>query len=244
MSNNLEYITYELDYSLEDKIFQAYIARPNDDIKRPVVVICHAWSGRNKAAEEAARRIASFGYVGVAIDVYGKGLIGTNKDENMALMQPLLNNRAELQKRLAAGISAAQKIENILPNKIAAMGFCFGGLCVLDLARMNVNLTGVISIHGLFNQPENLKNTIIKPKVLALHGYLDPMVSLKDTEHFMKEMHAAQADWQLMTYGNALHAFTDPQANDYDLGTVYNHLSTERAWQAIRLFLAECQYNS
>lgn len=229
-----------LDYTCNNQTFEAYISLPETNKKMPAVLICHAWNGRDDVMKNIADRIAELGYVAIALDVYGKGVQGGTKEQNMTLMQPLLDQRSVLHKRLEAGFDAVKALPYVDSTKIAAIGYCFGGLCALDLARLNVPLTGVISVHGLFNAFD-YRSTIIKPKILALCGYLDPMVSHEDVRNFMKEMSEAKADWQLITYGNAMHAFTNPHANDKEFGTVYHEPTAARAWSAITQFLNECQ---
>ena len=124
-------------------------------------------------------------------------------------------------------------------DRVAAMGYCFGGLCVLDLARSGVDIKGVISFHGLLNAPEHLKPQPIKAKVLALHGYDDPMVPPEQVKGFCDEMTTAGADWQVHMYGNTKHAFTNPQAHDLDLGTIYNPVAESRAVESMLDFLEE-----
>ena len=119
------------------------------------------------------------------------------------------------------------------------MGFCFGGLCVLDLARSGADVKGVISFHGLFNAPENLPNEPIKAKVLALHGQDDPMVPPEQVAALQKEMTNAGVDWQIHAYGNTMHAFTNPEANDPGFGTVYNAGADKRSWIAMKNFFEE-----
>lgn len=233
------YTTETLDYNVNDKTFEAFIAKPDGSGVRPVVFICHAWAGRDDFANSIACRMAELGYIGVALDVYGKGILGDTVDEKMALMQPLLDTRAELQLRLKTGVEQVQALDFVDSNNLAAVGFCFGGLCVLDMARVGLNLKAVVSVHGLFGKPNNLSNYKISSKVLALHGHLDPMVTPVDVDSFMQELDGAEADWQINTYGKALHAFTNPEANDHNLGTVYNSDVAQRAWFAIDNFLAK-----
>jgi dienelactone hydrolase len=236
MSN---YTTENIVYTCNNVTLEAFIARPETNKPNPAVLLCHAWSGRDKFVEDKAQYLATLGYVGVALDVYGKGKLAITVDEKLGLMQPLLDDRAELQNRLSSGLDLISNQAYVDKSKIIAIGFCFGGLCVLDMARMGLNLTGVISVHGLFAKPNNLSNYKIKSKVLALHGHLDPMVTPDVVEQFMHELDHADADWQLNVYGKALHAFTNPEANDSNLGTVYDKDADSRAWGAIRQFLAE-----
>lgn len=207
--------------------------------RRPAVLICHAWGGRDEFVAEKAKRIAELGYVGFAIDMYGKGVLGNNSEQNSKLMQPFMADRGMLQKRIKAGLYAATLLPWVDDNKISAIGFCFGGLCVLDLARSGADLKGVISFHGLLGAPDNIANNLVKAKVLALHGHDDPMVSVEQVLAFEKEMTEAGADWQLHTYGHTMHAFTNPSANDPIFGTVYQPDADRRSWLAMKGFLAE-----
>lgn len=206
---------------------------------RPAVAVAHTWAGRGQFECDRAVRIAGLGYVGFALDVYGKGKLGGNVEENAALMQPLMADRSLLQARLSAGIEAMQQQVEADASNSAAAGFCFGGLCALDLARIGAPVRGVVSFHGLFKAPGNTVGKRISARVLALHGYDDPMVPPQDVLALAEEMTAAGADWQLHVYGNTLHGFTNPAANDHKLGAVYNPLAERRAWQAAENFFAE-----
>jgi dienelactone hydrolase len=206
---------------------------------RPAVLISHAWGGRDHFVAEKARMLAALGYVGFALDVYGKGISGSSKEENAKLMQPFMEDRAKLQQRMKAALTALTQLPQVDSHKIAAIGFCFGGLCVLDLARTGVALQGVVSFHGLLGMPENTKGNKIKAKILALHGRDDPMVPPEQVHAFQEELTQAAADWQFVTYGHTVHAFTNPVANDPDFGTVYHADADRRSWQAMKNFFAE-----
>lgn len=231
--------TTKLDYYCNNKCFEAFVVCPDESKPHPTVLICHAWAGRDSFVEDMAGKFAELGYTAIALDTYGKGVYGNTVDEKMALLQPLLDDRAELQARLKAGVELAHSLDYVNTSKLAAIGYCFGGLCVLDMARMGLPLKSVISVHGLFVPPTNLSDYKISSKVLALHGHLDPMVSPATLADFTQELDNAQADWQINNYGKALHAFTNPEANDHNLGTVYNEDVAKRAWGAIRNFLTE-----
>lgn len=207
--------------------------------RRPAVLISHAWVGRDDFVLEKAKQLAALGYIGFALDMYGNAKLGANPSENAQLMQPFLADRARLQRRMHAALSAVKLLPWVDDSAIAAIGYCFGGLCVLDLARTGADINGVVSFHGLFNPPDNLHNVTIKAKVLALHGHDDPFVTTEQRLAFEQEMTKAHADWQLHAYGNTVHAFTNPQANDPSFGTVYSPVIERRSWQAMLNFLAE-----
>ena len=231
---------YFLDYHDGETLLEAYVALPaSEAAKRPAVLICHAWAGRSTFECEKADKLAALGYVGIAMDNYGKGVEGRDNEENAALMTPFLQDRLMLRNRLLAGLAAAKSVSMVDPDKIAAIGYCFGGLCVLDLARSGADLKGVVSFHGLFNAPEQLANEQISARVLALHGHDDPMVPPEKVLELEKELSAAGADWQIHAYGNTMHAFTNPAANAPENGMVYNPVAAQRAWQSMQSFLAE-----
>lgn len=208
--------------------------------KRPAVLISHAWAGRGPVEESYAMRLAELGYAGFALDLYGKGVFGKTTAECQALMSPLAQDRPHLQELLLNAVEAVKKLPEVDPSKIAVMGFCFGGLCALDVARTGADIKGVASFHGLFSSPGNTKGRRIKAKVIAFHGWDDPMVKPDDVEALGAELTEAGADWQIHAYGGVMHAFTNPQANDPGFGTVYNERAADRSWESMKLFLAEC----
>ena len=206
---------------------------------RPGILVSHAWNGRCEFEEEKACRLAELGYVGFALDMYGKGIRGSNPEENSALMQPLLDDRQALQKRLVSALTTLRTQPEADESNIAAIGFCFGGLCVLDLARTGAELAGVVSFHGLFHPPENTTGNSIKAKVLALHGWEDPMATPDQVVALAAELTEMGADWQIHGYGNTVHAFSNPAANDPERGTVYDSTADRRSWAAMQEFLSE-----
>lgn len=206
---------------------------------RPGVMICHAWAGRGDFENGKADDLARLGYAGFALDLYGNGVLGTSAEENAGLMQPFLDDREMLQKRLQLCLDVLKDQDVVESERVAAMGFCFGGLCVLDLARTGADLKGVASFHGLFGSPGNTTRNRIKAKVLALHGWDDPMVTPDQVVVLAEELTSMGADWQLHGYGNTMHAFTNPEANDPDFGTVYSADADRRSWNAMQNFLSE-----
>lgn len=228
-----------VEYQHGDVVLQGELAWDDASGPKPVVLVAHTWAGRTDFEGLQAKRLAEMGYVGFAVDMYGKGIVGTSVEENTALMTPLVSDRALLQARMAAAADAALAQSDVCDGRLAAMGFCFGGLCVLDLARSSAVAKGVVSFHGLFFPADNLPAPKISSKVLALHGYDDPMATPDALLGFAKEMTDAGADWQVHAYGNTMHAFTNPEADNKDMGTVYNPVAADRAFRSLGNFLQE-----
>lgn len=205
--------------------------------KGPAIFIFHAWRGRDDFVLEKAKWLATLGYTGIALDMYGKGVLGHSVEENGKLMEPFVKDRSFLLSRMETAVAELQKHPAVDASRMGAMGFCFGGLCALDLARSGANLQGVVSVHGLLNPPDYPSKP--KAKILALHGHDDPMVPPDQVLAFEKEMSEAGADWQLHVYGNTMHAFTVPTANDPKLGTVYNPDAERDALRTIELFFKD-----
>ncbi len=228
------YQDYQSDVTLE-----AFVAA-KDHTKRPAVLIAHAWAGQMDFERQIARDIAELGYVGIAIDVYGKGVRGNPAGDNSHLMGPLLGDRALLKARLLAALEFAKTLDNIDSSKIAIIGFCFGGLCALDLARTGTDeIKAAISFHGLFMPPNLGEQANINAKVVILHGYNDPMAKPDAMIGIMDEMTKAGADWQLQAFGNTSHAFTNPMANNPDAGLIYNEQTAKRAFAKMEYHLNE-----
>ena len=229
-----------VEYEHEGVLLEGFFAW--DEHRRgplPGVLVSHAWAGRGDFECDKARALAGLGYCGFALDLYGKGVRGTSTEENAKLMQPFLENRAMLQSRLATALETMRAQDEVDAARTAAIGFCFGGLCVLDLARSGSDVRGVVSLHGLFAPPGNTSGNRISAKVLALHGHEDPMVPPDAVNALETELTEAGADWQIHVYGNAMHAFTNPEANDPSFGTVYNADADRRSWITLRSFLEE-----
>lgn len=235
--------TRTIDYQDGDIDLQGYLAW--DDAvegKRPGVMISHAWAGRSDFENGKAEALAKLGYVGFALDNFGSGILGTNTEENSALIQPFLDDRAMLQGRMQIALEVLKGLDEVDASRVAAIGFCFGGLCVLDLARIGIDIRGVVSFHGLFGSPGNTAGNKIRAKVLALHGWDDPMAPPDQVISLAEELSSMGADWQVHGYGNTMHAFTNPQANDPEFGTVYSPDADRRSWNAMQDFLTEIFY--
>lgn len=233
--------TERLDYAEGETICEAYVAHDaSSAAKRPCVLIAHAWAGQNEAIHEKAVELAEMGYLGFAIDVYGKGVRGGEMEDNSRLMAPFIEDRGLLRRRLLAGLAAARQHPLADPDRIAAIGYCFGGLCALDLARCSPpGLRGAVSFHGLLHPPNLGPQAPITTKVLVLHGWEDPMAPPADVLALARELTEARADWQIHAYGHAMHAFTYPGANLPQAGIQYDAAAARRSWAAMRSFLEE-----
>lgn len=233
-------ISNTVGYMDGDVLLEAFFAFDDSFTgRRPAILINHSWVGRDDFVGEKAKKLAALGYVGFAVDVYGKGILGADAEENARLMQPFMDDRQMLAKRLQAALYAVKLLPWVDDSKVAAIGFCFGGLCSLDLARTGADLKGVVSFHGLLGAPANTQNNVIKAKVLALHGHDDPMVPVEQVLAFEQEMTRSCVDWQLHAFGNTMHAFTNPVANNPDFGMVYQPDADRRSWLMMENFLTE-----
>ena len=229
--------TEQIQYKVNGNNMLGYVAY-SDNNNSPLVLIAHTWAGKDRFVHDRADDLAKLGYTAMAVDMYGEGRVGADAAENESLMTPLVSNRDELKDRIQGALEAGRKLEGVNPAKVAAIGYCFGGLVVLDLVRSGADVNGVVSFHGLL-MPSEISNDGVKSKVLVLHGERDPMVPLEMVDEFQKEMTAASIDWQLHSYGGTYHAFTNPDANDPTLGTQYNEDADKRSWSSMLNFFNE-----
>ncbi|MEQ8274593.1 MAG: dienelactone hydrolase family protein [Deltaproteobacteria bacterium] len=218
--------------------YEGFLATPATDEPRPLVVLGHDWSGINAATRAVARRVASYGYACFAIDAYGQGVRGDERGDNAHLMDPVLADRDDLRARLLAGYGFGRSLPSVRSDRVATLGFCFGGICALDLARARApGLLGTISVHGGLRTPTSAPR--IDGRVLLLHGWADPIAPPEDVVAIARELTDAGADWELRAYGHAMHAFTFEGANQPEAGIAFHPTAATRAWDAIEAFLGE-----
>jgi len=232
--------TEDLIYRVDDVEFISRLAVSKTDNPKPAVLVFPSWAGRDSFVCDTAELLANEGYVGVGVDLYGHARVGANKDENASLMTPLLEDRQSLVNRLKAVIDTVSSHPQVDRSRVAVIGYCFGGLCALDCARNNLAIRGAVSLHGALSSPDHGVSGQIQSPVLVLHGFEDPLVPMSDFTAFTQEMVDRQANWECDIYGNAMHSFTNPTANDHDFGTVYHKQSADRSWQRTLSFLLEC----
>ncbi len=237
-----------VEYQVEGLNCKGYLASEETEknIKRPAVIVAHAWMGQDDFAREKAEELAKLGYIGFAADNFGNGRTASTPEDATELIRPLFTNRKELRKRMVAAYMAIKNHPNVDPQKISVIGFCFGGLSAIELFRSGVDLCGVVSFHGVLgNSLMDMKAKLeplqlpLKGKLLLLHGYKDPLVSQEDLVNIQKEFSDANADWQLVIHGRAAHAFMNPHVNDTKLGLIYDSTAARRSWQMMQNFLQE-----
>ena len=226
------------DYRAGDLLCQADVARPSGPGPHPAVLIAPTVRGPTDLERAIAERLARRGYLGVLIDLYGKEKRDMAPAESSAQMDALLADRALLRDRMQAALAFVRALDGVDAQRIAVIGYCFGGLCALDLARTGTDaIRGVVSFHGLFTAPKLGEQVPIRSKILALHGWDDPLAKPDAVLGFAEEMTKAGADWQLHAYGHVGHAFTNPGA--HAPGLAYHEDADRRSWAALETFLGE-----
>jgi dienelactone hydrolase len=233
-------VTEVVAYSHNGTALKGYLAY-DDAIqgKRPGVLVVHEWWGLNDFVKQRADKLAESGFVALAVDMYGEGKVTQNPEEARRLAThvrstPLMRERAQ------AGLMVLAQHQQVDPHRLAAIGFCFGGTTVLELAYSGAPVLGVASFHGGLTvpKPEDLKRC--KAKFLILHGADDPLVKPEEIAAFQEAMRQAGADWQMILFGGAVHSFTNPGAgSDKSKGVAYDPKAAARSWQYLHMFLKE-----
>jgi len=236
-----EVVSEMLEYKHGDTVLEGYLAY-DDSIKgkRPGIIIVHEWKGIGPYVKRRAEQLASLGYIAFAADIYGKGVRPQTDDEAAKTASIYKDNRKLIRARIDAGLELLKKQKLTDTGRIAAIGYCFGGTTVLELARSGADVAGVVSFHGGLDtpNPDDAKN--IKAKVLVLHGGDDPFVPIEHVIAFQNEMRKAGVDWQVVIYGGAVHSFTVPDAgNDQSKGAAYNEKADKRSWDVMVQFFKE-----
>lgn len=223
--------------------FEGFLAEPaelNADEKRPGILLIHDWTGLQDYARERAEMLAGLGYVVFAADIYGVGTRPTDPKDCAAEAGKFKTDRALYRERLKAALTVLAKQPHCDPSKLGAIGFCFGGTGVLELARSGAEVAGVVAFHGAIDSPNPADGAQIKGKVLVLHGADDPFVPAEDIAAFTEEMRLHKIDWQMVSFGNAVHSFTKKAAgDDNSKGAAYNEKADQRSWRMMEDFFAE-----
>ena len=230
-----------LQYSDGDVALEGYLVH-DDTIKeaRPGILVVHDWMGLGSYAKMRADQLAELGYVTFAIDMYGKGIRPKDSKEASAQASIYREDRALMRSRARAGLDVLMSQPLVDSKRIAAIGYCFGGGTVLELARSGADIQGVVSFHGNLDTPNPEHAKGIKAKVLVLHGADDPFVPEKDVIAFHQEMRQAKVDWQMVIYGGAVHSFSNPNSgDDPSTGAAYDEKADRRSWHAMRVLFQE-----
>jgi dienelactone hydrolase len=207
--------------------------------KRPAVLVVHQWKGLTEYERKRCEMLAKQGYVAFAVDIYGKGIRPTTVQDAGAQAGKYKSDRALLRQRVNAGLNSLKQQDKVDAGRIAAIGYCFGGTTVIELARSGAKIAGVVSFHGGLDSPTPADGKNINCRVLALHGADDPFVPDKDLTAFEGEMRDGGVDWQLIKYGGAVHSFTDWDAQGDLPGAKYNERADKRSWEDMLQFLNE-----
>jgi dienelactone hydrolase len=232
--------TEAVEYKQGDTTLEGYLAY-DDSIsgKRPGVLVVHQWLGLTGYEKHRAQQLAALGYVAFCADIYGKDNQPKNVQEAGALAGKYKSDRALLRARVNAALDVLEKNEFVDTKRVAAIGYCFGGTTVIELARGGAELNGIVSFHGGLDSPVPADGKNIKCKVLVLAGADDPFQKPEDLTAFESEMRDSKVDWQIVFYGGAVHAFTQPNPGFVNAGAKYNEKADKRSWEAMKAFFAE-----
>ncbi len=233
-----EIVTYKAG-QVEAKSVIVYDDMPG--AKRPGVLVVPEWWGLNDYVKRRARMLAELGYVALAVDVYGDGRTTIDSRQAEQWSQALESgDRSELHTRIAAALAELKRNPHVDASKTAAIGYCFGGLTVLELARSGADLSGVVSFHGPLGTPDPARPRAVKARVLVCTGADDPYIPPAAVQAFEEEMCRAGANFEINIYSGAKHSFTNPEADRWHSAALgYNAQADHRSWQAMRDFFAE-----
>ena len=233
--------TEVVEYKQGDTVLEGFLAYDGASTKaRPGVLLIHDWMGVSDYAKSRAKQLAELGYVAFAADIYGKGVRPADAKEASSLAGKYKGDRALYRQRLTAGLAQLTGQKLVAPGQVAAIGYCFGGTGVLEVARSGAEVKGVVSFHGGLGTPtpDDAKN--IKSRVLVLHGADDPFVKPDEVAAFKKEMADAKVKYEFVAYPGAVHSFTRPDAgSDNSKGAAYNEAADKQSWTAMKKFFGE-----
>lgn len=238
--------TETVTYYCGETPLKGFFAIPITDNKPPVILVTHAWKGQDEFSRKKAVSLAGLGYAAFAVDLYGNGATAQTNEEASTLMMPLFLDRLLLKNRMLAAyekVSADQRFDR---ERIGAIGFCFGGLGAIELFKSGAFVSGVVAFHPILGnklgdakaKTTNFSNET-NGKLLVFLGYNDPMVPLSDRICFQEELDRQKVDWQMVTYGNTAHAFTNPEAQEANIGLMYDTTSDKRSWKTMCDFFKE-----
>lgn len=231
-----------VEYSADGVVMKGYLAYDkNIKGKRPGVLVVHEWWGQNEYARKRARMLAEMGYTALAVDMYGEGKQADHPEDAGKFSSELMKNFDLAKKRFAAAEDFLKKQRSVDPTNIAAIGYCFGGGIVLNMARQGVDLKGVASFHGSLAAVKPAEPGAVRAKVLVLHGADDKFTTPEQIVAFKKEMKDSGADMTFISYPGAIHSFTNPDADmlgkKFNLPLGYNAEADRKSWDELKKFL-------
>lgn len=234
--------TQRIQYRDGETVLEGFVAfdTAKSETKRPGILVVHQWTGQTEYEQRRCRELAELGYVAFALDIYGKGVRPASSNEAGKQAGRYKNDRELYRRRLNAGLDQLRSLPQCDSDRVAAIGYCFGGTGVLELVRSGADIRGVVSFHGGLDSPNPEDGNNISAKVLICHGEQDPFVPAPDIAAMKKEFNDADVDWQMILYSDAVHSFTQPMAgDDPSKGAAYNAAADRRSWTAMKSFFDE-----
>ena len=228
-------------YQHEGEKLEGYLAY-NDSFKgkRPAVLVVHEWWGLDDYARRRAEQLADLGYVAFALDMYGKGKVTTHPAQAGEWMKQINSNVQKWQQRALAGLEVLRKHPKVDTSRIAAIGYCFGGATVQQLAYSGADVKGVVSFHGSLVPPVGVQTENVKASILICHGAADPFVKEGQIESYISAMEKSGLDWQMIIYAGARHGYTNPAADKVGMDALkYSKSADQRSWAHMKVFFAE-----
>jgi dienelactone hydrolase len=231
-----------VEYSAQGVVMKGYLAYDeNIQGKRPGVLVVHEWWGQNEYARKRTRMLAELGYTALAVDMYGGGKRAMHSDDAAKFSSELMKNFEVAKARFMAAMDFLKEQPTVDPTRMAAIGYCFGGGIVLNMAIQNVDLKGVASFHGSLTVVKPAQRGSIKAKILVLHGADDKFITPEQIKAFQQEMKRAGADFKFISYQGAMHSFTNPKADAlgkrFNLPIAYNDAADKKSWDELKEFL-------
>ncbi|MEM9921308.1 MAG: dienelactone hydrolase family protein [Bacteroidota bacterium] len=234
----------EVSYQTDTTIMKGYIASdPSKSGKRPGILVVHEWWGHNDYARKRAEMLAELGYVALAVDMYGDGKKAEHPDDAGKFAKMVMSNMDVAKARFSQAMETLRQHPDTDPEKIAAIGYCFGGGLVLNMAMQGVDVDGVVSFHGSLPTPAELDGAQVKAKMLVCHGAADQFIQASTIDQFKKLMADAKVDMQFESYEGAVHSFTNPDADEngqkFGLPLAYDQKADEASWQEMQQFFGK-----
>lgn len=232
--------TQTVEYKQGDAVLEGYLVYDDAlSTQRPGILVVHEWKGLNDYAKRRADMLAQLGYVAFAADIYGKGIRPQTFADAGAMAGKFKADRALLRARVNAGLDVLKSQSNVDASQLAAIGYCFGGTAVLELARSGAAIKGIVSFHGGLGSPTPIDAGNIKAKILVLHGAADPFVKPDEVAAFEKEMADAKVNYRIIKYPGAMHGFTNPDNKGLPPGALYNEAADKASWIEMQKFFKE-----